>query len=108
MARRLDAALPRLVEHLGILARYPGVLEYQDVIGIDVEAGHREIRRAGQHLDGVVLAGDDENLVVGIAAEFAALDGGVPPRCLAEKLLKLVFRFRLAGAVVEGRVVEDM
>jgi hypothetical protein len=103
-------AIPRSVKHGPVGRGHLGVVEHQHVVGVDVEAGGREVGRAGQHFSGSVLARSDQHLVVAVAPEVAPLD--LAPGQRDEPLRKLVFGLTPARrwwlcVVVQRSVVED-
>ena len=52
---------PGAVEHLGVLAGDLRVVEDEHVVRVHVEAGHREVGRAGQHLARLAVPFDTMN-----------------------------------------------
>ena len=70
--------VPNFIKHLGVPDGRVGIVEDQDVVGLDVKTANGKIRGAGQHLDWLIGGGLAQNhdLVVGKATEVAALDVG--------------------------------
>ncbi len=104
---QLDVSGPGVFEQRGVLRRDLGIREHEDVVRVDVEAGHGEVRRSGQHLSGAAGVGDDEDLVVCVAAELSSLDLCRRLRCVEEELLELILGLRVLDGVVQSCVVED-
>ena len=105
----LHVVLPRELEDVGVGLGDLAVVEHDDMVGIHIEAGHREVGRAGQHRSGALFVRDDEALVVRIASEVAAQDRLLRLVGFPEKLLERVLG-RCPGFLagrVQRRVVED-
>ncbi|MDT5109763.1 MAG: hypothetical protein QOE20_1653 [Mycobacterium sp.] len=95
-----------MVEEAGVGQGDPAIIEDQHVVGVDVQPGHGEVRRAGQHGPWAPRVGDDHDLVVrgpAEAAAFECLDAGPG----GEHRTEPVLRRGLVGVVVARRVVED-
>src|SRR5437867_12137500 len=71
-SRRLDIAGERGIKRLCVEARDAGIVKDQNVVGVDVESGDREVGGAGQDLHRRTVLPLDDNLVMLVMAEMSA------------------------------------
>src|SRR6516225_4940073 len=84
--------LPAFFKYFVIVVAYIGILEDQDVIGVHVEAGQGEVRRAGEDLYGASAPQHDKDLVVGVSIKRPAHDVRWILLAQLEQIGELIFR----------------
>src|SRR6476619_6514496 len=105
-----EAVLPELlgvvpvgVEHFRELRRDGRFVEEERVVGLDVEATQREVRRAAERSNSLAVAPDDEDLVVLLAAEVHALSLRAGRKQSSERDRLRAGVVRLFGVIVDDR-----